>query len=257
MFGIDDAILIPAAVSAFGSILGAHGQSEANYMNSANLQASNFFNAEQSQLNRAFQERMRGSQYQAAVSDMAAAGLNPMLAYHQGGAGTPSGSAASGHAPPAWESPVSAGLSSGQEAAKVFEEIAGKEQERKIKKPVENIAGAADKGIEAVKDLVRPLSESVSEVVRAVEDKVKAGSLSSAAVDRVERVVEGAKSMASDIGEKVLSPYKTVGKAVSSAGQVVRGELAKRENRHVLSSDDRSKITGKFEGSPSKVFSEI
>lgn len=38
-----------------------------------------------------FQERMRATQYQTATTDMRKAGLNPLLAYQQGGAGTPSG----------------------------------------------------------------------------------------------------------------------------------------------------------------------
>lgn len=56
------------------------------------------FNAEETQKNRDWQEMMSNTQYQRAMADMKKAGLNPILAYRQGGAGTPSGATASGYA---------------------------------------------------------------------------------------------------------------------------------------------------------------
>lgn len=55
---------------------------------------ANEFSQSSAQANRNFQEQMSNTAYQRAMKDMEAAGLNPMLAYSQGGASVPTGSMA-------------------------------------------------------------------------------------------------------------------------------------------------------------------
>lgn len=64
-----------------------------------------------------WQEKMRATQYQTAVKDLQKAGLNPMLAYTQGGAGVPS--IPTTHL----EDAVSKGVSSGWQAANAVQAL--------------------------------------------------------------------------------------------------------------------------------------
>lgn len=140
--------IIAAGAAIGSSLMGQRGARETNEANaeiareqmawnSFEADKSRLFNAEQAakqmdfqeahiHSQRAWSENMANSAYQRAVGDLQKAGLNPMLAYSQGGAPTPatsapggaagSGTAASYHSLPNRQNVAQAGLASAAQA---------------------------------------------------------------------------------------------------------------------------------------------
>ncbi|QXP08167.1 MAG: DNA pilot protein [Arizlama microvirus] len=196
------------AGGAIGGAFSYLGQSDTNSANSANFQQ---------QMN--FQQGMRATQYQTAVSDMKAAGLNPMLAYSQGG------STGGGNAPSApvqtspWAHAVTSaleGVRMGAEVAKIGAEIPSLESEAKIKAEAAKAAGQVGKGLDVVEKIPGSISDLVSQAVMAVEDRL-AGS-SAKAGDVLNR---GAEALKQAPGTFMGMAQKTLQRWLSSASDAV------------------------------------
>lgn len=96
---------IGAAVGVLGAEASAHGVSEQNRLNAGMVQQQEDF-----------QKEMSSTAYQRATADMKAAGINPMLAYMQGGASSPAGSIAG------MQSPTTAAAGSAANTANMIQE---------------------------------------------------------------------------------------------------------------------------------------
>lgn len=88
-----DPLTAYALINAGSSIFGGFMQNNAN---AKQAQTNRNFENEQAERQMAFQREMRTTEYQSAVKDMRAAGLNPILAAKLGGSSSPSGASGSG-----------------------------------------------------------------------------------------------------------------------------------------------------------------
>lgn len=151
--------------SVISGVFGFLGQDEANDANREIANNNSAFNAEQAALNRDFQERMSNTAYQRATADMKAAGLNPMLAYSQGGASSPSGAQGAAVAPAPMQNKNVAALQASAAQAAVTNtnaDTAVKEADAKVKevearkKEQEILTSASSAGhLDALRDNIR------------------------------------------------------------------------------------------------------
>jgi len=119
--------LAGAGIGAIASIAGGMMANDAQKDQASQAQA---FSAAQSKQQMDFQERMRKTQYQTTVEDLKAAGLNPMLAYGNGGAGTPMGSSAVGQQAQI-ENPLAGVASSAASMANIKADLELKQEQTK------------------------------------------------------------------------------------------------------------------------------
>lgn len=158
--------------SVVGPVLDFFGQRETN---AANVR----MNAEANQMSQAnareqmeFQREMSNTAYQRAMADMKSAGLNPMLAYQQGGATSPSGAAGSATAAKV-ENALGKAVGSAYEARRLRKDLEQSDSSIRLNKAAEEYQGAQKRLAEANAQQTKLNNYIISKQMPGIEQAAK------------------------------------------------------------------------------------
>lgn len=107
--------LIAGGMALAGGLLRNRGEKQ-------EAQRNRKFQSQQASRQMGFQQKMRNTEWQAAIADMEAAGVNPALAYSQGGASAPMGASATGSKADI-DDVVTSGVSSAMQARRMSADL--------------------------------------------------------------------------------------------------------------------------------------
>lgn len=137
-----------AGVSALGAYMGARSQNRANRI--------------EAEKQRDFQERMSSTSYQRGMEDMQLAGLNPILAYQQGGASAPPGAKAQ------MENEIGAAANAALEARRTIAEIQNMRSQNKKLEAEADLARASVPKAQTMSELWQVPLDAVEEAKRVL-----------------------------------------------------------------------------------------
>lgn len=152
---------LPLAAAAVPAAVQAVGTAVAGGLNYAGARQANKMNLKIAREQMDYQERMSNTAYQRSMLDMQAAGLNPILAYSQGGASSPGGASAT------MSNEATGAVASAVDAARTFAEL------RNLKAQNSNLK-SQDEKLRAETDMTKVLTKNAKATTRITENNALA-----------------------------------------------------------------------------------